>query len=510
MATHSFWTVDGATNTAAGTHGGVPQAFAEADVCIVGAGIAGLTLAYLLAKEGRQVLVLDRNTLGSGETSRTSAHLASMLDYRYSELVQWHTPEDLRLVARSHADAIGAIENIAGTEGIDCSFGRVAGYLVPTPEDSSDVIKSELRDASGAGLRVSKTDSVPYLLDANRPALRVEDQAVFHPVRYLHGLANAARKAGVEIAGGANVQSIEPGKPATVVLDDGTRIRAQHVVQASNTPFAHTFTIHTKQAAYRSYVATYKLNNSDTIEDALIWDTADPFHYVRTYRDMPDGPVYLVAGGEDHKTGHPPSNGEPFRRLDAWVRQHFDVQGEAETRWSGQILEPMDGLAYIGRVDDDEHSNLYMVTGTSGNGLTYGTLAARLLADLIARRPNDLEKVYSPGRVNLRATTTFVKENVDVIAQFTDWVTPGEVATDRDILPGAGAILRDGASKQAVYRDVQGVVHKFSAVCPHMGCLVSWNHAEHTWDCPCHGSRFAPKGQILNGPTTDALKPAEK
>jgi Rieske Fe-S protein len=149
-----------------------------------------------------------------------------------------------------------------------------------------------------------------------------------------------------------------------------------------------------------------------------------------------------------------------------------------------------------------------LVTGTSGNGLTYGTLAAHLLAELIAGRENAWEKIYSPGRVNLRATTTFVKENFDVMAQFTDWITPGEVASSREILRGTGAILRDGTSKQAVYCDAEGVVHKFSAVCPHMGCLVSWNHAEHTWDCPCHGSRFAPKGQVLNGPSTGALKPA--
>ncbi|BDC50467.1 (2Fe-2S) ferredoxin [Bryobacterales bacterium F-183] len=506
MATYPFWLGDDATginNTVEVRSGNVP---ATTDVCVVGGGIAGLTTAYLLAREGREVTLLDRGAPANGETARTSAHLATLLDYRYSELLQWHSPEALRLVAESHAMGIDMIETIVQQEEIACEFARVAGYLVQSGEDTQDAIQAELRDAGGVGLPVASADRVPLLLANNGLALRVDNQAVFHPVRYVRGLATALQRLGVTVVSGANVQQFEPGDTATLRLEGGATVRAQHVVQASGAPFAHLVKMHTKQAAYRTYVAAYRLPDHVT-EPFLIWDTADPFHYVRTYRDSSSGANYLIVGGEDHKTGHQTRNGNPFHRIDEWTRDHFDVTGEPEYTWSGQILEPVDGLAYIGRAGDDEQSNLYMVTGTSGNGLTYGTLAGRLITDLIQGRRNPWEEVYAPNRVNLRATTTFLKENLDVAAQYTDWVTPGEVDAIHEVPRGAGAILREGTSKHAVYCDEQGEVHHLSAVCPHLGCVVSWNPAEQTWDCPCHGSRFTPKGQVLNGPSVSDLKP---
>ena len=477
----------------------------HADVCIVGAGIAGLTTAYLLATAGQNVVILERAQVGGGETSLTSAHLSNLPDFKYSDLVKKHGIEVLRKVAESHTAAIRTIEHIVGKEYIDCSFQRVPGYLVPAEAGAEDILEREFRDASGAGLPVARVDTVPLLRAPNQLALRFPNQAQFHPMRYLNALAASCEKRGVRIFCGTNVEGIDPGKSATVRVPNGAMVRANAVVEASNSPFAQTVTMHTKQTAYRTYVAAFACRNSDA-EKALIWDTADPFHFVRTLK-AGDGQDYLLVGGEDHKTGHDPADGEgsPQAKLTSWARANFDVQGDAAYFWSGQVLEPVDGLAYIGRIPSDDHGNLFVVTGTSGNGLTYGTIAAMMLTDMIQGKASPWQSVYDPGRVNLKATTEFVSHNLSAVAQYADWITPGEVSADADIAPGCGAILRDGMAKLAVYRDDAGVVHRLSATCPHMGCVVAWNGEEKTWDCPCHGSRFAADGAVLNGPAVTPL-----
>jgi glycine/D-amino acid oxidase-like deaminating enzyme/nitrite reductase/ring-hydroxylating ferredoxin subunit len=480
----------------------------QADVCVVGAGIAGLTTAYLLAKAGQTVVVLERADIGGGETSLTSAHLSNLPDFKYSDLVKMHGIDVLRKVAESHTAAIRSIENIVETENIVCGFQRVPGYLMPSQKDEEDTLEREFRDASGAGLPVMKVDTVPLVRVPDRPALRFPNQAQFHPMRYLTALAKICEMRGVRIYGSTQAESIDPGNPATVKTSNGAMVRAMVVVQASNAPFAHTLTMHTKQTAYRTYVAAFPFRSAE-MEKALIWDTADPFHFVRTFRTQ-DGRDLLLVGGEDHKTGHDPEEGSPLTHLTAWARNHFDIQGDADFFWSGQILEPVDGLAYIGRVPGEDHQNLYLVTGTSGNGLTYGTIAGLLLSDLVQGKPNPWQNTYDPGRVNLKATTEFVSHNLNAVAQYAEWITPGEVSNDHEIAPGSGAILRDGLSKLAVYKDPGGAVHRLSATCPHMGCLVSWNPEEKTWDCPCHGSRFAPEGAVLNGPAVQPLAKAEQ
>jgi Rieske Fe-S protein len=288
-----------------------------------------------------------------------------------------------------------------------------------------------------------------------------------------------------------------------VVTANGHKVSAFAVVVATNTPVNDRVTMHTKQYAYRTYAVAAPVP-AGSVRHALYWDTADPYHYVRLQR-VDAGEDLLIVGGEDHKTGQSADEAVAFRRLEDWTRSLFPMARNFAYHWSGQVMEPMDCLAYIGRNPGDA-DNVYIVTGDSGHGMTHGTIAGMLLTDLIVGRPNRWAALYDPSRKTLRAAGEFVKENVNVAVQYADWLTPGEVRDVKDVAPGQGAILRRGLKKLAVFRDEFGQVHTLSAVCPHLGCIVHWNGVEKTWDCPCHGSRFSTEGVVLNGPALSGLE----
>jgi Rieske Fe-S protein len=289
-----------------------------------------------------------------------------------------------------------------------------------------------------------------------------------------------------------------------VTTSGGPVVSAGAVVVATNTPVNDRFAIHTKQAAYRTYVVAAAVPKG-AVTKALYWDTPDPYHYVRL-QDL-GTEALLIVGGEDHKTGQADDADERFERLLDWTRERFPIAEDAAYRWSGQVLEPVDGLAFIGRNPGER--NTYIVTGDSGHGMTHGTIAGMLLTDLIQGRENEWASLYDPGRITPGAAPELAKENLNVAAQYSDYATPGDVDRAVEIEPGSGAIVREGLTKLAVYRDSQWQLHKLSAVCPHLGCIVDWNSREKTWDCPCHGSRFDPLGKVLNGPANRDLPPVE-
>lgn len=501
-ATTSIWTA-----TAAMPDAGPLTADTRADVCVVGAGIVGLTTAYLLAREGRSVVVLDDGPLAGGETCRTTAHLTNALDDRYYWLESLHGERGAHLAAQSHTAAIAAIEAIVAREEIACDFTRLDGYLVLAPGDDGDLLREELAAARRAGLGdVELVARPPGLGHDFGPALHFPAQAQFHPLRYLAGLAGALQRAGGRLHTGSHVVDFADGVPAHVTTATGVTVTAGAVVVATNVPVNDRVTIHTKQAAYRTYVIAARVPQG-AVPHLLLWDTGDPYHYVRLADDGA-GHELLIIGGEDHKTGQPDDADAPDRhaRLEAWTRERFPIESVL-WRWSGQVLEPVDGLAFIGRNPGDK--NIYLATGDSGNGLTHGTIAGLLLTDLIVGRENPWTILYDPTRKTLRAAGEFLRENLNVARQYADLLTGGDVADATEILPGAGAVIRRGLKKVAVHRDREGVLQEFSAACPHLGCIVQWNDGERTWDCPCHGSRFAADGHVINGPANTGLAPAE-
>ncbi|HYY55856.1 MAG TPA: FAD-dependent oxidoreductase [Pyrinomonadaceae bacterium] len=493
----------------------------ETDVCIVGAGIAGMTTAYLLAREGKRVVVLDDGPIAGGMTQRTTAHLVNALDDRYYELERLHGEKGARLAAESHSAAIDQVESIVSEESIDCDFERLDGYLFAPPNESKQQLEDELKAAHRAGLvRVEMVERAPIKDFDTGPALRFPRQAQFHPLKYLSGLAKAIRRDGGRIFTGTHASKIEGGERALVETSAGYTVTASAVVVATNTPVNDRFVIHTKQAPYITYVIGARVPRG-SVAKALLWDTPDPYHYAR----IQSGPFeegggesqeaeagdydILIVGGEDHKTGQKDDANKRYAWLERWTRTRFPMIESVDFRWSGQVMEPVDGLAFIGRNPLDE-PNVFIATGDSGNGMTHGTIAGRLLTDLIMGRENEWATLYDPSRITLRAGVEFAKENLNVAAQYTDLVTPGDVDSTAEIKPGDGAIIRRGLSKVAAYRDEQGALHERSAVCVHLGCIVDWNSKEKTWDCPCHGSRYDAMGKVIQGPANSDLSTVEE
>jgi glycine/D-amino acid oxidase-like deaminating enzyme/nitrite reductase/ring-hydroxylating ferredoxin subunit len=488
----------------------------RADVCVVGAGVAGLSTAYLLAGAGKRVVVLDEGPVGAGQTERTSAHLASAIDDRFYELEKQHGVAGSRAGYEGNAAGIDLIERISRDEKIDCDFARIDGYLFPLPSDPPDELERELAAAHRAGFAdVRKLDGVHLAGTVERgPCLRFPRQGRFHPVKYLYGLAAAVERRGGVIYTGCRVTNVtgadpKKGTPATAEVDGGAvRVSAGAVVVATNTPapINDWLGIYTKQHAYRTYMLAMRVPRG-AVADVLWWDNGDPYHYVRLEASAErQGDDLLLVGGEDHKVGQMPASGDPFAKLEAWTREKFPAVRDVVRRWSGQVQEPSDYLAYIGRAPTSGE-NVFVATGDSGQGLTHGSLAGIIITDLILGRPNPWAATFDPSRKTL--DRDFVKENANTLAQYADWVTGGDVKSAEQVPPGEGAVLREGLAKVAVYRDEAGRVHRCSAACTHLQCVVQWNRVEKSWDCPCHGSRFDPRGRVLMGPAIEDLKRLE-
>lgn len=485
------------------------EANMSADVCVVGAGIAGLTTAYLLQKEGASVVLVDAWGLAAGETSRTTAHLTAVLDDRFYKLESLFGEDNSRLAAESHMSAVHRIESLVREENIACDFERIDGFLVALTDDERVHFEKERLAVKRAGFSdVEPHSAVPLpMINMPAPTLRFPQQAAFHILNYMFGLATAFQRLGGRLFTGAHVQKVQGGGAAYVMTDEGLTVNADHIVVATNTPVNDWVKMHTKQAAYRTYVVGFEVPK-DSYPGFLLWDMADPYHYVRRVRAGEHD--LLIVGGEDHKTGQAYDMSTRYAQLELWTREYFTHLGPVRYRWSGQVMEPVDALAFIGRNPMDE-GNVYIATGDSGNGMTHGTIAGMLITDLIHGRANPWQALYDPARKTMKAAPEFVKENSNVVGHLVkDWVAPAEVSTVEAIRPGEGALVRRGASKLAVYRDEQGRLHERSAICTHLGCVVQWNRAEKSWDCPCHGSRYDCDGRILNGPAIRPLQAAEE
>ncbi len=482
---------------------------ARAHVCIVGAGIAGMTTAYLLARAGKAVIVIDDGPIGGGETGRTTAHLCNALDDYYSRIAKLFGDGGARLAAESHTAAIQRIAAIIELEDIDCDFEWLDGFLFLDEDGKREWLEDELVATHQAGLTdTGLFERAPLDAFNTGVTLRFPRQAQFHVLKYLNGLARAITRDGGRIYCGTRAKNIEDGAPASVTTADGHTILADDIVVATHSPVNDWMVMHTKQAAYRTYVVGLRVPIG-AIPRVLLWDTAEPYHYVSVHQADKPGADYevLIVGGEDHKTGQAQDTDERFTRLEQWARDRFSMAGEVLYRWSGQLLEPVDGLAFIGKNPGaDEH--IYIITGDSGNGITHGTIAGIMLTDLISGCDNPWTGIYNPSRINFRSAPAYARDNLNVAEQYSSWLTSGDTASVDDIPNNSGMVVRRGMRKIAVYKDASGNVSECSAVCTHLYCIVDWNDTEKTWDCPCHGSRFDAYGKVINGPAIADLEPA--
>jgi glycine/D-amino acid oxidase-like deaminating enzyme/nitrite reductase/ring-hydroxylating ferredoxin subunit len=479
----------------------------EVDVAVAGAGITGLTAALLLKRAGLRVAVLEQGRVARGVSGFTTAHITEALDTRWYRLRADFGAEGARLAARSQRAAIERIAALVAEEKIECAFRRLPGWLFTEDEGGATEIGKEAEAAGSLGLRVER--GLPPLPFPIKAALRFDDQAQFQPVEYLGALARLVHGDGSFVFEDTRIARIEDGEPCRVRSGDAA-VRCRDVVVATHSPVNDRFLLQTKLAQYRSYVVAAV---TQAPLDALYWDTGDPYHYLRS--QQVDGRWALIVGGEDHKVGQKGDTRTPYALLRKWVRERFPGAAPPAPEpfpyeWSAQVVETVDGLPYVGRNPTDGH--IWVATGYAGNGMTHGTMAAMLLSDLIRGKENPWAALYDPSRLHPGASwPTWVKENVDYPLHLVlDRVRKRQRRTAVDLAPGEGQIVEIDGEKVAVSRGDDATVTMLSPVCTHMGCEVRWNPAERSWDCPCHGGRFDPQGNVLDGPPDRPLPPKRR
>lgn len=474
----------------------------RADVAVVGAGIAGLTTAWLLQRAGARVAVIEAAPqVACGESAHTTAHLTAVQDARFHEIARTFGAEGARRVAMCGMDAIRFVEETSRALGIDCDLARVPGWLFTETRRDLRELEREARAADEAGLRVRLEEEAP-LPFPTAGALRFDGQATFHPLKWLRGLARAIVAGGGQIFTHSRVHEVEDGKPCVVRTDRGA-VHARDVILATDAPIHDRVAIHAKISPYRTYVVTAPIAQP---LPGIFWDTADPYHYLRSW-ERGDGPVLLV-GGEDHRVGAVLDTESRYERLVGWTEARMGVR--VDRCWSGQVNEPADGLPFIGRNPFSLH--LYVATGFSGAGMVNGTIAGMILAEELQERTHPLARMLAARRVKPLAQA---KEAIVHNAGTARWLIGDRVAPREEVRsldevpPGEGRIVRLGHERLAVHRREDGTFQAVSPVCTHLRCYVHWNAGDRSWDCPCHGSRFDTDGTVLHGPAVEALAPRE-
>jgi glycine/D-amino acid oxidase-like deaminating enzyme/nitrite reductase/ring-hydroxylating ferredoxin subunit len=465
------------------------------DVAIVGGGITGITAAYLLKRRGLSVALLEARHLLDGVTGGTTAHLTQVVDGRYYKLEQRFGAAGARLVADSTRDAIEQIAAIVSGENLSCSFERLPGFLFA--ERSEEVEELELERAAALRAGLPAEQAAPPLPFPVKDAIRFLSQAQIHPRAYLLPLAQGIPGAGCHIFEGTRVLTVDEGDPCRLHTSLGATISADHVILATHAPLNRVL-LQTKLAHYRSYVVAGPVQHSPY---GLFWDMADPYHYIRSQRVGDD--YHLIVGGEDHKTGQEPETLAKFDKLAAYASR-FGVT-EITHRWSAQVIEPVDGLPFIGLNANSER--VFVATGFSGDGMIFGTLSAMILTDSCLELPNRYAELYQATRVKpLASLASYIGENIDFpLHLLSDNLRPPDAMSIDEIAKGEGKIVRIRGERLAVYRDEAGGLHAVSPVCTHLGCHVAFNASEKSWDCPCHGSRFDIDGAVLNAPAVRGL-----
>ncbi|MFN8310480.1 MAG: FAD-dependent oxidoreductase [Chitinophagales bacterium] len=477
----------------------------KVDVAIVGGGITGLTTAYLLQKAGRKCTVLEAKNIGFGTTGGTTAHLNTLMDTPYDQIISKFNLEAAQLVAKGTKQALAFIEHFITSRAVDCGFEKAAACVFSQDDEQAEELKSMVAAAIKVGLQAEFVNEISVPISF-KTAAQFPEQAKFHPLKYLYEMANAFQEAGGEIIQDCRVRDVaSDGAMATITTSKGN-IKASKVVYATHIPPGVNL-LHFYCAPYRSYALSVKLEDENSYPDDLVYDMWNPYHYYRT--QVVNGEKYLIAGGEDHKTGHEENTNSCIRNLEAYVRSHFKVK-QVVHAWSSQFFNSVDGLPYIGHLPGNAE-NVFVATGFGGNGMTYGTLSALVLADLLTTGESEYKLLFLPSRVKpIAGFTDLMKEGADVVAQlFGGWLSIDKISELADIAKGEAKVVRYDNKALALYKDENGKVFALNPSCPHIKCTVSWNIAEKSWDCPCHGSRFAHTGELLTGPARTDLEKLE-
>jgi glycine/D-amino acid oxidase-like deaminating enzyme/nitrite reductase/ring-hydroxylating ferredoxin subunit len=472
------------------------------DVAVVGAGITGITAAVLLKRAGKTVALLESRRIVHGATGYTTAKVTSGHGLGYTKIREAFGEDGARIYAEANQAALDRIAQLVEEDGIDCDFERKHNYAYAEDAEQRAQVEQEVEVERAAGLPASLVDETPLPFPVSA-AVRLENQAQFHPRKYLLALAATLPGDGSHVFEHSRVQTVKHGEPCEVITDAGV-VRARDVVVATHLPILDRGLFFARTYPHRSYAICARIDPAEA-PDGMFINAGTPTRSVRTIPD--DERLYLNVGGNGHKVAEEDDTPVRYDQLEEFLREHWPDAGEVEYRWSTQDYMPPDQVPYVGRVSRRSH-HAYTATGFNKWGMTNGTAAAMIIADAILGRANPWAELFDAQRLPRRSSLgKLLKENVSVGVRFVaDRIRPGDKASIDDVRPGEGAIVGGRGRKTAVYRDEDGTVHELSPVCGHLYCHVHWNPAERSWDCPCHGSRYAADGRAIQGPTTKDLK----
>lgn len=468
---------------------------ARTQVAIIGAGITGMTLARLLADAGAEVVVLDAGRIGAGATGYTTAKVTALHRAIYHELVARHGVDRTASYANANQAAVELVASLVDRDEIACEFTRAPAITYAIDDASARTLEREFDAANEIGLpvRVEAGIELPFEIAG---AIRLDDQAHFHPRKYLLGLADAITQRGGRIIEHTRVVSVDEADGDCLVVTENGVLRADVAVLATHLPIGMGGAFFARAHPYRSYalaatVAAQPMGMYISIDEPT--------------RSLRPAGEHLIIGGEGHKVGQDPDTERSYDALEAWAREHFEVR-TIPFRWSAQDYETVDGMPYVGRLGPT-NQRIHVATGFRKWGMTNGTAAAMILCDAILGRDNPWAEAFDSTRWQpLRSARRLVASNLDVVKRFIgDRIATMRPPSIETLEPGEGAIVEHEGDTVAAYRDPDGALHAVSATCTHMGCRVAFNTAERTWDCPCHGSRFALDGRVLEGPAVDDL-----
>ncbi|KKR20823.1 MAG: putative oxidoreductase [Parcubacteria group bacterium GW2011_GWE2_39_37] len=468
------------------------------DVVVVGGGIAGLNAAYFLMQENLKVAVIEMYDIAMATSGNTTAKVTSQHDIKYEFLIKNYGFEKAKLYAESNEWAIRELENITKKENINCNLQRLPSYVYATTKEGRTELENELAACRQIGLPASIEDRVDGIPFAITGALKFENQACFHPRKYLLALAEKIVKKNNHIFENTQVLDIKEADVSTVITDQG-EIRAKKVIIATNYPIYDKGFFAFRMSQIRSYALAAKLKTPVADINYINFDTDRLSH--RPYQDKEE--KWAIIGAEDHVVGEE-ENINHFKRLEELARKKFDIE-KIDYVWAAQDSTSIDRVPFIGRMPNTD--NVYVITGFGEWGMTTSLVSAKLITDLVMGRKNNWSQLYDPTKVKPMAS----------FKQFREMLTRGlknylqyfkkDKTVFADLEKGTGRTMTLKGQKAAVYKDENGRVHSYSAVCTHLGCIVNWNPNEKSWDCPCHGSRFTKEGGIINGP---AVKPLPK
>ncbi len=467
---------------------------------MAGGGIVGAATALALAEAGARVALLEARTIAGAVTGHSTAKVSALHETQYTQITRGVGREAAAAYAELNLEGVAKTRKLQTEHGIECSLETAPNYLVALEESAVEKVESEAEAARGAGLEAVLTDETELPFEVPI-ALRLDAQIGFDSAAFTRGLADAAERAGASVYENSRVSSVKHGSPCVLRFESGAELRADRVVLATHMPLLDRGLFFARLRPQASYAVSAPAANAPAGMHLGIGGST------RSIRSapMPDGSRSVIVGGEGHKVGQK-DGAESYRKLADWLGENFDA-GQVEHRWSAHDLMSPDDLPFIGPLAP-RSSRILTATGFSKWGLAAGVAAAQMLGHELSGNPDAKREVFDPNRLNLKASAPeLIKENADVGMRFFG----GRLRRQRsaELEPGEGRIVADGLRQVAECRDSDGEHHRVSARCTHLGCIVRWNSGDSTWDCPCHGSRFGPGGEVLNGPASAPLAPED-